>query len=200
MQRGLALVAAIGLVVVATTACTTTASFNGVRGEGQLVTEQRDVGSFDAIDVGGGIHVRVRIGQPQSVELEGEQNILDILDTVVEDGTLRIDNRDNYSTSRGVTLTIVTPSLTSVSLQGGADGRVEGLDTDALAVDVGGGAVLEASGRAGSVDVTASGGGKALLSGLTAQTVTLDASGGAQVEVNTPGGAKGYEVKKVEWK
>jgi transcription elongation factor GreA len=23
---------------------------------------------------------------------------------------------------------------------------------------------------------------------------------GAQVEVNTPGGAKGYEVKKVEWR
>jgi hypothetical protein len=183
MRRGVALLLSMSLCGTVVAGCTTNISFNGVRGEGSLVTETREAAAFDGIDVGGGMHVRLSIGSPQSVTLEAEQNILDILDVVVSDGTLSIDNRDSYSTSKGVTLTIVVPELTAVSLSGGADGRVTALNADRLTVDVSGGAQLDVTGEVTSLDVTASGGGKAYLDTLSAQTVTIDASGGAQARI-----------------
>lgn len=184
MRRTMALFTCTAVVGLLAAGCTTTVTFNGVRGEGPLVTETRSVGSFDHVDIGGGVHLRVAIGEPQAVALEAEQNILDILDLVVEDGTLRIENRDSYSSPRGITLTITVPALSALALSGGADGRVDGLAADELSVDVSGGAELEASGSVDRLDLTASGGGKAYLDDLSATTVTLDVSGGAHAEVN----------------
>lgn len=183
MRRATALVTGTAMVGLLATACTTTISFNGVRGEGPLVTETREVSSFDAVEIGGGVHVRLQVGEPQKVELEAEQNILDILDTVVEDGTLRIDNRDSYSSPRGVTLTVVVPSLSGIELSGGADGRAEGINAASLSVNVSGGAELQASGQVDRLDLTVSGGGQAHLDDLQAGNVQLDASGGAEAEV-----------------
>jgi hypothetical protein len=183
MGRSSAL-AGFGLATVMVVGCTYSIDFNGVRGEGPLVRESREVGDFNAIDVGGGIHVRMSIGQPATVELEAEQNILDILTVTVRDGVLTIDNDESYSSPRGVTLTIVAPEFTEIVLSGGADGRLDGLDASGLSVDVSGGADLQAEGQVGQLDVVASGGAKAHLGGLDAESVQLDASGGATVEVS----------------
>lgn len=183
MGRTPALLTTLGMVTVMVAGCTYTIDFNGVRGEGPLVRESRQAGSFNAIDVGGGIHLRMRIGPSISVELEAEQNILDILTVTVIDGTLTVETDDSYSSPRGVTLTVVAPEITGIALSGGADGRLQDLDADDLTVDVSGGADLEVAGRIGHLDVTASGGGKARLGDLEAEAVQLDASGGASVEV-----------------
>jgi hypothetical protein len=162
--------------------CTVT-NFTGTVGEGPLVSEQRTVGSFTGVESGGGVHVTVRIGSPQSVEVRAQENILPIIETTVSGGTLHIGGRSSYSTSRGVEVSIVTPKLEAIELSGGAVGTVTAVATERFSATVSGGAELRATGRVTSVSLEASGGGRAYLGGLTATSADVNVSGGAHGEV-----------------
>lgn len=158
--------------------------FNGVVGDGPIVTQTREVGAFTGVQVGGGIHLRAQVGAEQSVQLAGQQNILDILDTEVEGGILHIRNRANYSASREVTLTVSVESLDDLDLSGGAEGQVRGVDSDELAVVVSGGAELTIDGRAADLHLEATGGAQAHLADLEVDIAHIECSGGSQAELN----------------
>jgi Putative auto-transporter adhesin, head GIN domain len=158
--------------------------FNGVVGEGPILTQTRQVGAFTGVQVGGGIHLRVQVGAEQSVQLAGQENILEILDAEVEGGILHIRNSANYSASREVTLTISVESLDDLDLSGGAEGAVRGVESDELAVVVSGGAELTIEGRATDLHLEATGGAQAHLAELEVENAHIECSGGAQAELN----------------
>ncbi|HEX6139806.1 MAG TPA: DUF2807 domain-containing protein [Candidatus Limnocylindria bacterium] len=169
------------LLVVAVAGCSAaTIDFDGVVGEGALTSETRDVETFHGLEAGGGIHVNVSIGQEQSVVLEAQRNILDILETEVTDGVLVIRASDSYSATRQVTATIVVAELTALDLSGGAVGSVEGVMADALAVEVSGGARMSASGHVADLQLNASGGAEADLAEVHVGAADVEVSGGGR--------------------
>jgi hypothetical protein len=174
--------AGVFALALAGSGCTVT-NFSGTIGEGPLVSEQRTVGAFSGVESGGGVHVTVRVGSPQLVTVRAQENILPIIETSVSGGTLHIGGRSSYSTSRGVEVNIVTPSLEAIELSGGAVGTVTAVATERFTATVSGGAELRATGAVTSVSLEASGGGRAYLGGLTATTAQVDVSGGAHGEV-----------------
>jgi hypothetical protein len=184
-------IAALATLVAGCTSLGVPDHFNGVRGEGPLVDETREVQPFTAIEAGGGIHLEVTVGATQSVRLEAQENILDILLTDIEGGTLVIGSRDSYSTSRQITATISMESLDGLELSGGAVGEVQGVDADALDLTVSGGAELTVAGVAAELRLDDTGGAKAHLNGLQIGDARITCSGGASAELNVSGTLRG---------
>ena len=169
----------------------------GRGGEGPVTSETRPVTPFTRVDVNNGIRLTLRIdpglkiGATQPVEVSAQQNLLPIITTEVLGDTLRIHSSESFRTSERVEITIVTSTLQGVTLSGGSNGTVDGLEADQFRVSLSGGSVLTASGRADSVVVSASGGSRTELDGLTAATATVDASGGSRVNLRATLGVTG---------
>lgn len=100
----------------------TLASCNQTTGSGNIVTETRQAGSFDAISVGGSFEVEVKIGAVTSVMVEADDNIIKYIETKVSGNTLKINTEDlhNYSDVH-MKVFITVPSLSSIKASGSAE-------------------------------------------------------------------------------
>ena len=172
---------AIALVVaaIAATAVAGCNSITGRTGTGAVKTETRQAAPFSKIDVGYGINVTVGIGAAKPLEVRAQENILPIIVTEVQGDTLRIRASSEFNTSEPVDVTIVTPTLTSISLGGGSSAQVTGIAADRLEVTAGGGGSISATGTVGALSLTMTGGAEAALTDLAAKTVNLELSGGS---------------------
>jgi len=155
----------------------------GVQGEGPVVTEPRDVAEFGYIEVGNGIGLSVTIGEPSSVEVRAQDNLLPLILTDVEDATLVITSNQGFTTSEGVEVAVVMSSLEGLTMSGGSAGQVDGLEALTLAISMSGGSTLRASGTTDGLDLDVGGGSRAELEELQASTVAIDLSGGANVTI-----------------
>lgn len=159
------------LVLLAVPACDESA----VDASGTIVSEARDVGSFDGVDASQGVNVRLVVdaGATHSVIVNYDDNVIDDIDVRVDGDTLKV------RIGREVNLT------------GGGDRYVE-VTVPALAkVSVTNGANLSGSGSATTLEVDASGGANVDLGGLEADNVTVDLSGGANAVVRVTGTVDG---------
>jgi hypothetical protein len=157
----------------------------GTTGSGNIVTETRDVGSFDRIETSGGVRVELTVDPnlPTSVEVSYDDNLLDNVVTDVSGDTLEVKLTGSINTSgsgRRV-VTVVTQSLVGIAASGGSSVSGTGV-TGAYQADASGGANLELRKlEATSVEIDASGG--ANVNVYATESATGEASGGANVSV-----------------
>lgn len=157
----------------------------GIRDNGPVRTETRDVSGFTQVEVGGGADVTVTIADAYKVALTAEDHVLQVLDTRIDGDRLVIDSREGYTTSVTVTVDIQLPRLTGLTLSGGTHGTVHALASDSIALSLSGGSEATISGKATSSTIDASGGSQAHLRDLPLERATVQASGGSKVELST---------------
>ena len=92
--------------------------FWGVRGNGNLRHESRDVSEFTKIDAAGAFSIKVKVGESTSLRIEAEENLLHLIETRVKGHTLVIDTRKSISPRKGIKIYITTPELESVECSG----------------------------------------------------------------------------------
>ena len=118
--------------------------FNGnVPGSGKIVTQNRDVSGFLAVDISYPAEVTIQQGQTESVTIEADDNILPQLRTRLNMGTLYIENSEpNWSArvnpSRPVKITINVKDLHALNFSSAGTLHVGSLQTDNLAMDLSG--------------------------------------------------------------
>lgn len=156
----------------------------GTAGSGPTVSEIRSVDPFTRVEVGNGIGLTVQVGGAQSVEVVAQENILRLITTAVEAGTLRIQSNESFTTTAEVTVAISVAALDGISASGGSQAEIEGLANDHLDIAFSGGAGLSAAGRATDVTLDAGGGARADLASLDVVTMSIDLSGGATAALN----------------
>jgi len=81
-----------------------------VGGSGNRIQQKRDVGSFTSIATEGAFEIEVVCQKPQSLEIEGDDNILRVVTAEVSNNELRLRNTQNYSSSEPVKSVKMTPS------------------------------------------------------------------------------------------
>jgi hypothetical protein len=155
---------------------------------GPITSESRTVGDFDSIRVRGSARLRITVGEPAALEVEGHEETLRRLDTEVDGGTLQIrTGRKEWSFPGGGTQLVIkvnVPRLESLRLEGGNDVRIEGLDGGDMAINVEGAANLKATGRIDDLVVRLSGAGRADLRNLIAKDAKVTVDGVGSVHVN----------------
>ena len=175
--------------------------------------EDREVPSFDSVHVASGIRATVEIGARKPVHLEADKELLEVIETRVEDGTLHVGfkPRAHVWNTGEVTVSIQTPQLhavagsggavvratftrstdSAISASGGSELHVRGVDARELAVEGSGGAVLDVAGRADQLSLQLSGGSHFDARQFEAKNVAVQGSGGSVAELRASGKVRG---------
>jgi putative autotransporter adhesin-like protein len=156
---------------------------SGIAGSGKLERQKREVGSFSSISTEGAFDIEIVCQKPQSLEIEGDDNILPLISTEVSNNVLRIRSLHDYSTSEPITLKIAVPNLEGLSASGAGTLAVSGLKNDKLEIDASGAPTIKVSGETKVLDVDTSGAGKIDAHKLKATRAVVDSKGVSRVEV-----------------
>ncbi len=145
-------------------------------------TQARSLPPFDGVELAGANNVIIQAGAKQSVVVHADRNLLERVTTRVRAGKLVIGTTPgDLSAKNPMFVTVNTPSLESLGLQGAGNIAVTGIDTPSLTVELPGAGNIEASGTAANLDVTVGGEGNALLRGLIARDAKADLSGNGSI-------------------
>ncbi len=143
-----------------------------IKGNGNVVTIERTTGDYKGISVSGFYDVELVDGKEGKLTLNGEENILDYIETEVKSGTLRIKSIDNKtlipSSSKGVFITIPIDEIDAIRLSG--SGKFTGtkiLKTDNLDIQISGARNIDLTIDATEVSVMTSGSSNIRLKGIT---------------------------------
>lgn len=171
-------------------------------GNGERVTDSRTVGEFKTVQATQGLVVSVTVGEPASVSVEADSNLMPFITSVVVGDTLRLGLvPGTWVTSAEPTrVTVVTPVLTGVEATSAASVKAEvgatpdfsaaatssarvevvGLQAERLRASATSSARLVLSGQAASLDAHATSTAMLALADLRAGTVQLDATSGSK--------------------
>lgn len=156
-------------------------------GSGQLVTEDREVGGFESVELRGSGELTISLGGEPSVTVEADSEVIDRVTTRVEGGTLILDVEDTLLFGVGrIVFEVTMPRLAGIELTGSGSIEVDEL-TDELDVVLDGSGDIELAGTIGSLAVDLDGSGRVDASALTAETVSLLGGGSGDMDVNVDG-------------
>ena len=160
-------------------------SWEKIEGNGNVTKQTRNVGNFTAISSSGSWDVMVAYGESNTLQVEGDENLLQYIETKVEDGKLTIRSRNvNLRTRHKITVYVSATRLASVSLSGSGDIIGEGKffsDGEGSFRVSGSGSIRMAFNKYQSVDTHISGSGNIRLSG-TAGAVSASISGSGNID------------------
>jgi Putative auto-transporter adhesin, head GIN domain len=179
--------------------------WNSIVGSGVMKTETRDVSGFTGIGLSLPAKVSLTQGEKEGVTIEAEDNILPMIETLVEDHTLKIRWKEKFSSMRVGKIKINVSAKTierlavagsgdirseqlsagnlKVSIAGSGDISIKSLHADALKVSISGSGDFSAGGSANSLAVSIAGSGNVKAQKLETKsaTVTIAGSGDALV-------------------
>ncbi len=176
-----------------------------VQGSGNVVKENRQASAFRGVALSVPGHVEVHTGTGESVTVEADDNVLPLIETVVENGVLKIRPvKKNQSLDvRRLKVVVQAREIDSLAVAGSGSMRASGLRGDRLNLELAGSGTLDAgqiearavnlsgagsgkitaAGSADAVKVAVAGSGKADASRLQAKKAEASVSGSGQVLV-----------------
>jgi hypothetical protein len=186
--------------------CNFDMNFTGVKGNGNIQLENRTLNqSFNAIKASQGLEVYITQGNEESIVIEADENLLELIKTEVKDNELRIYAEKNigYAASKKIMVTfkevskitstsgsdvISTNTITADYLElkssSGSDMKLT-VNTSTLHCDSSSGSDLKLSGNTEKLVADASSGSDIKASELMAVSSQVKATSGADITVNT---------------
>ncbi|PTX43618.1 putative autotransporter adhesin-like protein [Christiangramia gaetbulicola] len=178
--RNLLVIVTAGLFLI--TGCS---SDDDVRGSGNLTSEVRELSSFSAIDNEGVIDLVILVGEAQSVEIIGDDNVLRYVETRVEDNELKIRLEDgrNYN-NIDLEAIISLPSLRRLRNEGVSQVQIDNVNSgSSFEVENEGSGNIRISGETSRFELENHGSGDIMAFGLSTQTSKVDLEGSGDVEL-----------------
>ncbi|MCK4678103.1 MAG: DUF2807 domain-containing protein [Bacteroidales bacterium] len=153
----------------------------GVDGNGVVVSEDRPVKPFSAIQIGGAFEVILTQGDKVSLKIEADENLLDYIITDVRGGKLIIETEREIRNCKELKAYITFVELESLALSGAVEMMGEGrLEFDELNIDASGATEINMDITAEVLKMDVSGASEVALSGI-ADGVYIDASGASEL-------------------
>ena len=131
------------------------------------------------------VTIDVRPDLATSLEVEGDDNILEFVTVENKDGTLYVSlEPGSYSMKRNLVVRTNTAMLNGVRLEGSGDIDVRGVDAETFDVRLWGSGDVRATGMAQTLNVDLQGSGDIQCFGLEAQNVRVHVQGSGEAMVN----------------
>ncbi len=166
-------------LLLAFNACT----FWGVRGNGKLKTQIRNIQIFDRMEVGGAFNIKVEIGKEPSIKIQAEENLLPLIKTNVVDDRLIIETKKGLNPRREIKILITTPNLNYVDVSGANSLQISNIDEELFEVNLSGAGSVNLKGKASRLIADLSGAGSIDSKDLFANEVEISVSGAASADV-----------------
>lgn len=173
-------------------------------GSGVEKTETRDVTGFHSITLDVEAQLELRQGDVEALSVTGDDNIVPLIETAVENGALKIRwaGRHNYSVHyKNLRIAVSARNIDGLSLAGSGDMHaaklkagelratiggsgnmtIDELDATSLKVSLSGSGDFTVAGKVDSLDVAVSGSGDVTASRLEARTAKVALQGSGDV-------------------
>ncbi len=136
------------------------------KGEGSIERTVRPVEPFRAMVLNSSIDVRLTPGTTQTMEIEAQTNLVELVKAEVNDGILTISVEDCFRTDGPFLVHLTTPSLETITIQGSGDIQGTGpMHADAMDLRVQGSGDMRLEIMAERLKATVQGSGDVFLSG-----------------------------------
>lgn len=176
-----------------------------VQGNGKITKQTRELGHFTALSTSVDGNVEIRLGNTEGISIETDDNLQGLIETVVENGTLRIRplKKDMQLETRTLKIVVQAKSVDHISVAGsgnvdadrlrgeglrvevGGSGSINlrDLESESLAVSLGGSGNLKASGKTERLQISIGGSGKVQAGQLATRDTTVSIGGSGQATV-----------------
>jgi hypothetical protein len=155
-----------------------------IKGSGKRERQKREVAPFTSITTDGAFTIEVTCQKDLSLEVEGDDNVLDLITADVSGNVLRLKNTKNYSTEEPVKFKISVPNLEGLSVNGAGRVEVKGLNNERFEIDSNGAATIVVSGNTKVIDVGANGAGQIDAQNLRAARGVVDSNGVTKIDLD----------------
>ncbi len=157
-----------------------------IKGNGVAKTETRDASDYTSVAAGGPISVDISYGASNTIQLEGDENILPYIETYVKDNELTIKVKDRKSINPRIPLKVHISMTTINGLAQSGSGNISGsgdfsgTGTTAFAIS-GSGALNLKFNSFTSAAISMSGSGSVKLDGTIAGDLDISQSGSGSI-------------------
>ncbi len=163
----------------------------GVRGNGHIVKEERNIKAFNEIQVSGAYTVYLTQGNKEKLIIEADENLMDLIITKVVDGKLRIYNKEDFRSPKKMDIYLTFVDIDEIALSGAVE--IEGMNKftlNELSLDVSGAAEIFLDVELKELDAELSGASEFEIRGL-AKEVDIEISGASELD------ASDFEVEEM---
>ena len=174
--------AVIILMVLLAGAGFTSCILNTVKGNGNVKEEVRNCDSFDAVSVSRGMNVYVTQGPEIRVVVEADENLLDYIETDVNDRTLRVTCTKGIMNAKSNKVKVTVPDLAMVKATAGSNFYTESpFKISQLEIRAAAGSNIHFTMEEGEAEVSASAGSNIFLGGNTT-SLKVKANSGSNIK------------------
>lgn len=157
-----------------------------VVGSGNVVSEQRDVGDFDEVELSGMGHLSITQTGRESLTIEAEDNILPLLTSEALGHRLTLGSEPgaHFSPRKPIRYILTVKDLSAVRLSGAGNIEIPSLGASSLRLETSGAGNMTVTGLAADrLEVSISGAGNATCAGeVHAQDVRISGAGSYRAE------------------
>ncbi|MBQ5942102.1 head GIN domain-containing protein [Massilia sp. AB1] len=157
-----------------------------VEGSGSVKRQARQVQHFTGVALELPARLELRTGAAEGVTVEADDNLLPLIETVVEDGTLKVrpSKRNLNLRSRNMKIVVTAAQVDRLSLGGSGTIDADALRGQRLQFDLGGSGKINVRSIEGeSVSVTLGGSGEFRADGGSARKLSVSIGGSGDVDL-----------------
>ena len=150
-------------------------------GDGELAVDERELAGYDAVVNDSALDVEITLGEGDAVRVVCDANLLDRVETVVQDGVLRIDRAGLYGLRprAGCRVEVGIEHLRAVRNSGSGEVRTLGDATELTEIhQEGSGSIIVEALAVTHADVTSTGSGSVHLAGTTGDVALVSTGSG----------------------
>ena len=176
----------------------------GIKGDGNVVKEERNVSGFTSLEVSGAFEVYLYQGKTEKLTLEADKNLMEVIVTEVKGDKLHIYTRENIKKATELNVYLTFEELEMIDISGAVSIEGEGvlefdelyldgsgaseiimeMNVSSLHADFSGASEIELTGKAGSATFDFSGASELDALDFVIKHCELDVSGASEARVN----------------
>jgi hypothetical protein len=157
-----------------------------IQGSGNIQKQTRNLNHFTGVSLGLPATMELRIGNTESIVIETDDNLLPHIESVIENGTLKIRpaKRNTNLHTRSLRIIVSAKEIDRISLGGSGTIQSDPLKARKLQLDVGGsGSINIKNIEADSISVSVGGSGDLKAGGGNASNVSVSIGGSGDVQL-----------------
>lgn len=163
-------------------------SSNAIKGNGEVTTDKRQVTGVSGLTVSGPMQVEVRVGTAASLEITGDSNLLNLVQTQVNGETQKIWIDDKFNSSNPIRVVYTVPAMTELTSNGSGRLMVNGLNGGNLTVRNYGSRSINLDGRVSRIDIVNTGSGSINALGLVSNDAKVSLQGSGSLNLGAVNG------------
>ncbi len=155
----------------------------GIRGNGNITTDQKNITDFSELQAGGQFNVEWRSGPP-SVSITTDANLLQYIESEITDNQLRLHTREHLWPTHGIKVLASSPTRMGARLSGAVDLKVPQIAGPKFYFKSTGASDVKLDGNVDELLADMTGASDLNAKNLQARTVEISTTGAADADIS----------------